>query len=1090
MSKFYDLPGSHLPSKTERSPLLTRRQSLTYFQYQDTPIQQVLSSKYDLENPHRNKLGTFDGVFVPTALNVLSILMFLRFGFIIGQMGILGTFFLLILSFLIDLLTTLSISAISTNGTVRGGGAYYMISRCLGPEFGGSIGLIFFIGQILNSGMNIVGIVEPLMYNFGTTEGVLARVLPEGHWYQFTYSTILLLICLGVATIGSQTVSRAGNVLFWLLLASTISIPISVLFVKPFELNGIVYTGPSLQVLKQNLYPKFTKGAAGSVLKGKESFNDLFGIFFPATAGIFAGAGMSSELRKPSKSIPKGTLWGLLLTFVCYSLVIVSLGCSVPKDSLHKDVQIIQTVSGFQSIILVGELSTSLFSVIVGMVGAAYVLEAISKDNILPGISIFGRNPILCLLSSWFLTQLCLFSDVNKIATFITMTFLMTFIVMNMACFLLEISSAPNFRPSFTWFNRYTAFLGVMFSIVAMYVVDNVSASAVISSLCLLFVIIHYFCPPKPWGDVSQSLIYHQVRKYLLRLRQDNVKYWRPQVLLMVDNPRTSWNLIKFCNHLKKGGLYILGHVTVASNFQSEYQELNKQMKAWVNIRDMAGIKAFVQIGMGPTLPWGIRNVFMGSGLGGMKPNITVLGFFDLKNYIQKKRTPGVEPHSPLRDEMNMKATKNDGSISIDIPNCPKFDSLPTDDCKNEEKVKLQQWVQVIEDLSLMRSNIAVAYGFKNIILPQKNDTTNVKKYIDLYPIQMSATIVNENSSGEVTTTNFDTYTLILQLGAILTTVPEWHKTHQLRVIVFVENETERYDEKKRIDALLSVLRIEAEVLVPSLDQFRVYNTIVKADLIAKDYVDETLKDDDWWRDLVNARTRQHFSRRFTNTEPTSIKVNGNHLKNKYDISNLQRLGVSLKMSSSMPVTDIAVNESEDESDYCQGVNGSSSTLLNNADQGQGIHPVRSFKALDDASIRSNRPVFSSKTMPKTKVIEEATGQQPTLVPVVDRINEVKNPVLPPLSPCQSSSDMIESIDELTFNMLPSRAQHLILHDMMKQVSSKSNLLLSTLPLPPLATHKNEQESLEYVQNIDIWLDGLPPTFLINSQSMTVTTAL
>jgi solute carrier family 12 (potassium/chloride transporters), member 9 len=97
------------------------------------------------------KLGTFEGVFMPTTLNVMSILMFLRFGFILGQIGILGMLFLLILSYAIDLLTTLSISAISTNGTVRGGGAYYMISRSLGPEFGGSIGVVFYFGQVLNT---------------------------------------------------------------------------------------------------------------------------------------------------------------------------------------------------------------------------------------------------------------------------------------------------------------------------------------------------------------------------------------------------------------------------------------------------------------------------------------------------------------------------------------------------------------------------------------------------------------------------------------------------------------------------------------------------------------------------------------------------------------------------------------------------------------------------------------------------------------------------------------------------------------------------------------------------------------------------
>lgn len=1088
MSKFYQLPGTHRPPDPERSPLLSRRYSSTYFNYQETPISQGVSSKYDLENPNRNKLGTFDGVFVPTSLNVLSILMFLRFGFIIGQMGISGTFFLLILSFLIDLLTTLSISAISTNGTVRGGGAYYMISRCLGPEFGGSIGLIFFVGQILNSGMNIVGIVEPLIYNFGAENGIVANLLPQGYWYQFTYSTTMLLFCLGIALVGSQTVSRAGNVLFWLLLLSTISIPISILFVQPFEMEGVIYSGPSWEVFKNNLYPHFTKGAAGSQLKGKETFNDLFGIFFPATAGIFAGAGMSSELRKPSKSIPKGTLWGLLLTFMCYSLVILSLGSSVPRKSLHEDIQIIQTISGFQPIILVGELSTSLFSVIVGMVGAAYVLEAISKDGILPGLLIFQEKPIYSLLCSWFLTQLCLFSDVNSIATFITMTFLMTFITMNLACFLLEISSAPNFRPSFKWFNRYTAFLGAILSIIAMYMVDNLSASGVIFALFVLFVFIHYSCPPKPWGDVSQSLIYHQVRKYLLRLKQDNVKYWRPQVLLLVDNPRTSWNLIKFCNSLKKGGLYILGHVTVANEFQSEYQELRKQMMAWINIRDMAKIKAFVQIGMGPSLPWGIRNVFMGSGLGGMKPNITVLGFFDLTNYYNTRKRSKNSKSSPLESETFPRATRINDSISINIKPDHQFESLPTDTCKNEEKVGLRQWVQVIEDLSLMRSNIAVAYGFKSLKLPKKKDNPNRKAYIDLYPIQMSATIVSENLSKEVTTTNFDTYTLILQLGAILTTVPDWKRTHELRVVVFVENNHERSDEKKRITNLLSVLRIEAEVLVLSLDQFRVYNTIVKGDEIGKNYVDQALKNDGWWNELVSARTRHYSTRKFTLSDPVSISINENHMKKKYDVSKLQRLGISLTMTSSMPANDI-VDDVCDESDY--GIEAlESSTSLNQSNENNSQRGKK-LKILDNISVRSSRPVFTSDAMPKTKVIEEATGDQPTLVPIVELAKDGKHNIMQPsLSPCQSSDSLMNDLNQLTFNHLPSKAQHLVLNDMMSQVSSSSELLFSTLPLPPLGTHKDENASLEYVENIDIWLNGLPPTMLINSQSMTVTTAL
>lgn len=431
---------------------------------------------------------------------------------------------------------------------------------------------------------------------------------------------------------------------------------------------------------------------------------------------------MSSELRKPSKSIPKGTLWGLLFTFICYAVVVFSMGCSIPRRSLYDEVQIIQTISSVQWVIFMGEMATSLFSIIVGMLGAAYVLEAIAKDNIIPGLEIFAHSPLYSLIFTWILTQLCLFSDVNKIATFITMTFLMTFVVMNLACFLLGISSAPNFRPSFKYFNRYTTAIGALLSVVAMLIVDGISASVLFLAMILLFLFIHYFSPPKSWGDVSQSLIYHQVRKYLLRLRQDNIKYWRPQILLFVDNPRTSWNLIRFCNHLKKGGLYILGHVAVTADFPKQLNELKTQQKAWMKIRDMAAIKAFVQVGTGPSLIWGIRNVFIGSGLGGMKPNITVVGFFDLESY--RKHIPQSRSQNNLQKQVEIKATvprSTCSDVKINVP-------LPTDECKNETKVNVQQWVQIVEDLSLMQSNIAIAHGFKNLEIPNKRDSCFPKK--------------------------------------------------------------------------------------------------------------------------------------------------------------------------------------------------------------------------------------------------------------------------------------------------------------------------------------------------------------------------
>ncbi|CAR29696.1 hypothetical protein ZYGR_0AD03800 [Zygosaccharomyces rouxii] len=1087
------------PQETEEhtsllAPSSTRRKYFNYDYQSTTPVQRKVSSKYDPENPNKDKLGTYDGVFVPTALNVLSILMFLRFGFLLGQLGLICALGFLILSYAINLLTTLSISAISTNGTVRGGGAYYMISRSLGPEFGGAIGLVFFLGQVFNGGMNAVGVIEPILYNFGHSlpyepPAAIWEILPRGRWVEFGYATVILLLCLAVALVGSQTVSRAGNFLFCILATSTAFIPISTLIMKPFQHGDMIYTGPSWETFKGNLLPHLTKGAAGSLLKGKETLNDLFGIMFPATAGIFAGAGMSSELRKPSKSIPKGTLWGLLFTFICYTFVAISMASSIPRQTFYRDVQVIQSVSAGPWIILMGELATSLFSTIMGLVGAAYVLEAIANDSIIPGISIFHKKPLAALLFTWALTQSCLFLDVNKIAVFITMTFLMTFAVMNLACFLLVISSAPNFRPSFKYFDRFTAFTGALMSTAAMFVVDGISASAVILGMTILFIVIHYLCPPKPWGDVSQSLIYHQVRKYLLRLRQDNIKYWRPQILLLVDNPRTSWNLIKFCNNLKKGGLYILGHVTVTDNFQEQFQELRKQQKAWMSIRELTKIKAFVQIGTGPSLPWGVRNVFLGSGLGGMRPNITVLGFFDLKHH-----------HEVSGNE----------SISSQTNAANWGERLPTDDCKNENKIRVQQWVEILEDLSLMHSNIAIAHGFQKLNTDELNnqEEPEEKKCIDLYPIQMCAKMKVQSDSPSVVTTNFDTYTLILQLGAILVTVPEWKRTHRLRVILFVEKHLDRSEELRRMQNLLAVLRIEAEVLVVALDQFRVYNTIVKGDPINFEYVNSVLKYDSWWQDLVEARNTLKPKRRFSTIDTLQNKpVNVKPQPQKYKLSKLQRLGVSFTMSSSMPHNASFLSDSLDDDTEVGSIRDTSPSIppmkdrinyehtrRRNNNSGRVISP--SYRNVDEINKNASRPVFSSNKLPNTKVLEDQSGDKPTIVPVMESTSSTnetgtsRQQGLSDLSRNYSGDSLVTSMQNLVFNDLPSRAQHLILNDMMSQISGNSDLIFSTLPIPPLGTHQDEEASLCYVEDLHTWLQGLPAAMLINSQTMTVTTAL
>lgn len=1101
--------------------------------------------------------------------------MFLRFGFILGQSGILGMMCLLVVSYIINLITTLSVSAISSNGTVRGGGAYYLISRSLGPEFGGSIGLVFYLGFVFNTGMNAVGLVDCVINNFGEQSGIMFQVVPESYWFQYLYATAVLVFCTIVCLLGSAIFARASNLLLVILLIATFSIPASSLFVRPFSdpSSGVYYTGFSLDTLKENLMPRFTRGGAGSGSNEKESWQDLFGILFPATAGIFAGASMSGDLKNPSKSIPKGTLYGLLFTFISYSLVILSMGATISRQSLYLNLNVVQSINVSPPIILMGEFATSFFSALMGVIGSAKSLQALARDDIFPGLSIFGQgtktsdDPILAIIFTFILSQLTLFMDINSIACFVTMTYLITFWVTNLACFLLKIASAPNFRPTFKFFTWWTAAVGALISLASMFFVDGIWASGVIGIILVLFLIIHYYSPPKPWGDVSQTLIYHQVRKYLLRLRTDHVKFWRPQILLFVNDPRRSWKMIQFCNALKKGGLYILGHIIVATEFQEVFPELKKQQSAWMKYIDFSKIKAFPHVSIAPTVEWGARNIALGAGLGGMRPNIAILGFFNMDEFRESR---------PLIDVATL------ATMGLHHRKPSILDTqLPTDNMRPERAVTPMSYVNILEDLLLcLQMNVAIAKGFDELKLPGGDQ--NEKKYIDLWPIQMSA-VIQDASHGNITTTNFDTYTLILQLGCILNTVRTWKKTYQLRVLVFVEYEADVPEESARVKKLLEKLRIQSELVVVWLasGELRTYELIVGGIPPTSDdedqRIEKVLDQESWWRELQDRR--KHLQ----NTAP-AVQIHGvselmedadwpessfhqpgrtdasplrrmsikklRHSRKRHSISGLGLLSVSLNMraqrlnpgaihngssSDSSSSDDDSVvssaaseNDIDNYSDDDEHQRGEERSLIRprRASTGEAlvtgdsVTPIRSVGPIRPAASRRVK-ILSPPRVFEIDATEDASPAGGLLNPAVTRLRQELRPSRP-TTPSFSSkaipdtqiaaddgpgpsirfidSDPTPPIDEsptpngslpiLSFNDVPSRGQHVILNELMRRYSQDTAVLFTTLPSPPPNSCHSEHDSLSYLEGLELLSDGLPPTLLVHSNSLCVTTSL
>jgi solute carrier family 12 (potassium/chloride transporters), member 9 len=184
--------------------------------------------------------------------------------------------------------------------------------------------------------------------------------------------------------------------------------------------------------------------------------------------------------------------------------------------------------------------------------------------------------------------------------------------------------------------------------------------------------------------------------------------------------------------------------VIVSQDFGSSVPEARRQQSNWTKFIDFSKIKAFVQIAISPGVEWGVRNIVLGAGLGGMRPNIAVLGFYNMDDLRHSQ---------PLIEVLEPSSTSNTSSTTGDM------EELPTDSCRTEGMMNVTTYVTILEDLLLrLQINVAVARGFQNLEFTIGKIQDGGRRYIDLWPIQMSAEISSETGyKPNVLTTNFDT---------------------------------------------------------------------------------------------------------------------------------------------------------------------------------------------------------------------------------------------------------------------------------------------------------------------------------------------
>ncbi|KAL0243072.1 hypothetical protein GEMRC1_005633 [Eukaryota sp. GEM-RC1] len=517
------------------------------------------------DNVSKNKLGTLSGVFSPTILSMFCVVLFLRLGWVLAQAGLVQALLITFSAGFITFNTLLSISSICTNGTMKGGGAYYLISRALGPEFGGAIGVVFWLANAFAGVLYTLGFTDTLLHNYPHLNFIHSGDAEyDLFWTKFIISSGVVFILTILCLIGADIFSKTVSIIFFAVVIALGFIIVSIIIEPSGSSPG--FTSFNWETFKANLASGYTVNPEDP--HGRlYTFGQVFVINFPSVTGIMAGVNMSGDLKNPAKSITRGAFGAFSFAMVTYVVLNVLLAFTTTRQVRLDNYFILQQVCISPLVVNIAAYAVLIGSALSSIVGASRVLQALARDDLVPGLSPFkfgsrkGDEPRIATLLTWVIIQVAFFfGSVDSIASIDSMFFLLSYAVVCLACFLLRIAGAPNFRPSFKYFHWSAGLFGVVACTIIMFISSPAYAALSYLFLLIIFFYVHFKAPVRLFtecnGDVSQALLYHTVRKYLLKMgdKVEHVKYWRPQILAVFREPDASAcvNAIHFVNNLKK----------------------------------------------------------------------------------------------------------------------------------------------------------------------------------------------------------------------------------------------------------------------------------------------------------------------------------------------------------------------------------------------------------------------------------------------------------------------------------------------------------------------------------------------------------
>jgi len=571
---------------------------------------------YTMSSTHNSqKFGT-SPVFFTAISTILGAILFLRFGYAVGNVGFWGVIFIILLGHAVTIPTAFAISEIATNKRVEGGGEYFIISRSFGLNVGATIGIALFMSQAISVAFYIIAFTEAFEPIFNWLRETYGYDLPR----QVVSVPAMLLLSILILKKGANLGVKALYFVVAILFASLI-----LFFLGKTEYSAV----SNFNLLNADF-------------RNSDNFFIVFAIIFPAFTGMTAGVGLSGDLKNPSKSIPLGTTAATVIGMIIYFFIVYKLAGSASSEDLVANQLIMSKIAlGGAAVIPLGLAASTISSALGSVMVAPRTLQALSIDKSFPskGVNkwlskgrVSDNEPINASLVTCIIAMIfVVLGDVNAVAEIISMFFMLTYGALCLISFLNHFGSSPSYRPSFKskWF---LSLIGFWISIWVMFKINTLYAFSAVVLMTLIYLYINrYHKHRNGLESIFLNSLYQLNRNmqvFLQKAGKRKVREWRPSAICISKDSferDTAFKLLNWISYKYGFGTYL--HRIEGYYSKATYSQSQEELHKLINSFDKMENHVYVDTIISPSYTSAIAQAIQLPGIAGMENNMVIFEF-------------------------------------------------------------------------------------------------------------------------------------------------------------------------------------------------------------------------------------------------------------------------------------------------------------------------------------------------------------------------------------------------------------------------------------------------------------------------------